>query len=291
MSQSTKKNSEGGLLPIHSLSDESKQINILPLDHTNPYDFKREHRHTYFEIMLIENGGCNQLIDFKNYQGNDFSCYIICPQQIHLMNRNDATGTVIQFTEYRINSPELRAGLRQLAFYENAAIVFEKQKEFFNELKIILSVLSNYLSKNNATNNSLVTHLLEAFVSLVLENSCLNTDSKKHLDKKLLIDFYQLLEMNYSNNVGVQFYIEQLNTTEKKLSETSKKYSGLSPLQVIHTRILLEAKRMLLFEDSTHKEMAYSLGFDSPASFSSFIKSKTGLSPSELSIQLAEIHK
>ena len=178
MSQSTKKNSEDGLLPIHSLSDESKQINILPLDHTNPYDFKREHRHTYFEIMLIENGGCNQLIDFKNYQGNDFSCYIICPQQIHLMNRNDATGTVIQFTEYRINSPELRAGLRQLAFYENAAIVFEKQKEFFNELQIILSVLSNYLSKNNATNNSLVTHLLEAFVSLVLENSCLNTDSK-----------------------------------------------------------------------------------------------------------------
>jgi AraC family transcriptional activator of pobA len=291
MSQSTKKTIENGLLPIHSLSDESKQINILPLDHTNPYDFKREHRHTYFEIMLIENGGCNQLIDFKNYEGSNFSCYIICPQQIHLMNRNDATGTVIQFTEYRINSPELRAGLRQLAFYENAAIVFEKQIEFFNELQMILNVLSNYLSKNNATNNSLVTHLLEAFVSLVLENSCLNTDSKKHLDKKLLIDFYQLLEMNYSNNVGVQFYIEQLNTTEKKLSETSKKHTGLSPLQVIHTRILLEAKRMLLFEDTTHKEMAYNLGFDSPASFSSFIKSKTGLSPSELSIQLAEIHK
>lgn len=74
MSQTKKQNTDNGLLPIHSLSDESKQINILPLDHTNPYDFKREHRHTYFEIMLIEKGGCNQLIDFKNYEGYDCSC-------------------------------------------------------------------------------------------------------------------------------------------------------------------------------------------------------------------------
>lgn len=291
MNQTKKQNSESGLLPIHSLSDESKQINILPLDHTNPYDFKREHRHTYFEIMLIEKGGCNQLIDFKNYEGHDFSCYIICPQQIHLMNRNNSSGTVIQFTEYRINSPELRANLRQLSFFENAAIIFENNTELFNELQIVLSILSKHLSKNDATANSLVTHLLEAFVSLVIENSCVKANSKIISDKKLLIDFYQLLELHFSSNVGVQFYIEQLVTTEKKLAEITKTHTGLSPLQLIHTRILLEAKRMLLFEETAHKEMAYSLGFDSPASFSNFIKSKTGLTPSELSSQLAEIHK
>ena len=291
MSQTKKQNTDNGLLPIHSLSDESKQINILPLDHTNPYDFKREHRHTYFEIMLIEKGGCNQLIDFKNYEGYDFSCYIICPQQIHLMNRNNSSGTVIQFTEYRINSQELRANLRQLSFFENAAIIFENNNEFFNELQIVLAILSKHLSKNDATNNSLVTHLLEAFVSLVIENSCVKASSKIISDKKLLIDFYQLLELHFTRNVGVQFYVEQLVTTEKKLAEITKKHTGLSPLQLIHTRILLEAKRMLLFEETTHKEMAYTLGFDSPASFSSFIKTKTGLSPSELAVQLAEIHK
>jgi AraC family transcriptional activator of pobA len=48
---------------------------------------------------------------------------------------------------------------------------------------------------------------------------------------------------------------------------------------------------MLLFEDTSHKEIAFHLGFDSPATFSAFIKNKTGHSPSELSKQLAEIHK
>ena len=82
-----------------------------------------------------------------------------------------------------------------------------------------------------------------------------------------------------------------LNTTEKKLSVISKKYLGLSPLQVIHDRLLLEAKRILLFENSSHKEIAFHLGFDSPASFSLFIRNKTGYSPSELNLQLVNIHK
>ncbi|MFN5318711.1 MAG: helix-turn-helix domain-containing protein [Bacteroidia bacterium] len=62
-------------------------------------------------------------------------------------------------------------------------------------------------------------------------------------------------------------------------------------MQVIHNRILLEAKRLLLFEKGSHKEIAYDLGFDSPASFSAFIKLKTGHAPSELAKQLTEIHK
>ncbi|GDX53111.1 hypothetical protein LBMAG27_21580 [Bacteroidota bacterium] len=62
MNDSSKQKAEKGMLPVHSLDNDSMQINILSLDHSNPYDFKREHRHTYFEIMLIEKGGCNQLV-------------------------------------------------------------------------------------------------------------------------------------------------------------------------------------------------------------------------------------
>jgi AraC family transcriptional regulator, transcriptional activator of pobA len=291
MNHTSKQNSENKLFPVHSLDDDSKQINILPLDHTNPYDFKREHRHTYFEVMLIDRGGCNQLIDFKNYVGHNHSCYIICPQQVHLMNRNNSSGTIIQFTEDRINSTELRATLRQLSFYENSSIIFENSTDLFDELQLLLNILSKHLSRNDATNNQVVTQLLQAFVSVVLVSRRLIDTSAKDIDKKLLIDFYQLLETNYTDNVGVQCYISKLGTTEKKLSAAMKKHTGLSPLHVIHNRILLEAKRLLIFEEISHKEIAYKLGFDSPASFSSFIKSKTSLSPTDLTKHLAEIHK
>ena len=291
MKHESKQNTEKTILPVHSLDNDSMQINILPLDHTNPYDFKREHRHTYFEIMLIERGGCNQLVDFKNYVGHDYSCYIVCPQQIHLMNRKDSSGIIIQFTDDRISSTELGTTLRQLTFYENSAIIFENRPDLFDELQLLLNILSKHLSKNDGTNNQVLSHVLQAFVALILEHSRLKNSSVRVLNKKLLIDFYLLLEIHYTENVRVQFYIEKLGTTEKKLAETTKKHTGLSPLNVIHNRILLEAKRLLLFEESSHKEIAYQLGFDSPASFSSFIKSKTGLAPIDLTKQLADIHK
>lgn len=290
MNHSKTNKTEKGTLPLHSLDNGSMQINILPLDHTNPYDFKREHRHTYYEIMLIQDGGCNQLIDFINYVGSDYSCYIICPQQIHLMNRNNASGTVFQFTEDRVQSTELRAALRKLLFNEKSAVIFEKRPDLFDEIQLLINVLSKYLGKNDEANNQVVTHLLQSIISIMLDNKDLKDNSEKNPVKKLLIDFYLLIEIHYSENVGVQFFIESLGTTEKKLAEATKMHTGLSPLQVIHNRVLLEAKRLMLFEDRTHKEIAYQLGFDSPASFSSFIKSKTGLAPVELTKQLAGIH-
>jgi AraC family transcriptional activator of pobA len=278
-------------LPVHSLEYGSTHINILPLDHNNPYDYKREHRHTYFEIMLIDHGGGNQLIDFNNYPVLDNSCYIISPQQVHLMNRNGATGTIIQFTEEKINSRELRAALKDHSFNENAAVIFENCEDLMPGFSVLTNLIKEGILRNNKESSLTVTHLLFALVSLLLEN---RVDSEKFaIDeyKKLLIDFYQLLDIHYCENLGVKGYIQKLSTTEKKLAAATTKYAGLSPLQVIHNRILLEAKRILLFEDSSHKEIAFRLGFDSPSSFSTFIKSKTGYTPSELSKHLVEIHK
>jgi AraC-like DNA-binding protein len=267
------------------------QINILPLDHINPYDFKREHRHSYYEIILVERGGCNQLIDFINYPGHDFSCYIICPQQVHLMNRNSSKGIVVQFTEDRVNSVELNSALRRLLFFENAAIVFENKKDLYEELNLLLTILSKYLIENDINSNHICSHLLQGIISTIVGQTSLKDIPEKVSSKNLLTNFYLLLETRFTDNVGVQFFIDKLGCSEKKLSEITKKHTGLSPLQVIHNRILLEAKRIMLFEELTHKEISYQLGFDSPASFSSFIKTKTGFSPIELVKQLAQIHK
>lgn len=276
---------------VHSLEHDSTMINILPLDHTNPYDFKREHRHTYFEVMLIERGGCSQLIDFETYPGFDHSCYIICPQQIHLMNRNGSSGYVIQFTEDRIDSGELLPLLRQLAVSPNAAVIFENDAEKYKELHALLTTLSKQLKSSTTANNFAVTQLLQAFIAIVLVNKRQEDVNTMDSDRKSLLGFYALLETHYKHHGEVGFYVDKLRITNKKLSSLTKKHTGYNPLQLIHNRILLEAKRLLVFENIPHKEIAYSLGFDSPPSFSAFIKSKTGYSPSELGKRLSEIHK
>lgn len=278
-------------LPVHSLNVDERIIQVRPLEHHNPYDWTREHRHTYFEVMFVDVGGGNQLIDFVNHPALDNSCYIIFPQQIHLMNRKNSTGTVVQFTEEVIPSVQLRNTLRQLLFGENSAVVFENNAEKMARLNSLIDLLRDASEKSTKVSQEMSIHLLQALLCSLIENKDAAAPSAVSDDQKLLFQFQQLLEEQYAFNKSVQEYVALTKTTEKKLAAVTKKYTGLSPLQVILNRVLLEAKRILLFEDTSHKEIAFRLGFDSPASFSQFIKNKTGYTPSELSAHLVEIHK
>jgi AraC family transcriptional activator of pobA len=53
-----------------------------------------------------------------------------------------------------------------------------------------------------------------------------------------------------------------------------------SPMQMVHARVFLEAKRELFYTRVSVSEIAYSLGFDDPAYFTRFFSQRAGMSPS-----------
>ncbi|MGY0041525.1 helix-turn-helix domain-containing protein [Pedobacter sp. NJ-S-72] len=79
----------------------------------------------------------------------------------------------------------------------------------------------------------------------------------------------------------MQFYAELLNRSPKTLSNLFAIYNHKSPLAVIQERIVLEAKRLLIYTDKSAKEIAYDLGFDDAAYFSNFFKKHNAFSPSD----------
>lgn len=102
-------------------------------------------------------------------------------------------------------------------------------------------------------------------------------------DQKLDIirQFNMLVEDHYKAQHSVKFYADQVNRSAKTLSNLFALYNNKSPQAVIQDRIVLEAKRQLLYTDKSSKEIAYELGFDDAAYFSSFFKKNANLSPSE----------
>src|SRR5262245_51280670 len=88
--------------------------------------------------------------------------------------------------------------------------------------------------------------------------------------------FNLLLESHFRTEHEVRFYARKLNKSPKTLSNVFALFNYPPPSKVIQNRIILEAKRYLYYTDRTAKEIAYSLGFTSPAHFSRFFKQHSG---------------
>ncbi|GAE64779.1 helix-turn-helix domain-containing protein [Chryseobacterium indologenes] len=97
----------------------------------------------------------------------------------------------------------------------------------------------------------------------------------------LFLKFLEKVRQHFSDNYPVAQFSDLLNTTEAKLNEVSKLHTQKTAQNVIYSLIISEAKRLLLYEKLTIKEIAYQLGFNDPFYFSNFFKKHTSLSPKD----------
>ena len=102
----------------------------------------------------------------------------------------------------------------------------------------------------------------------------------------LIRSFNYLVEQHFKTEHSVSFYAEQLFKSPKTLSNNFAKLNQ-SPLQIIHERIILEAKRLLIYTDKTAKEIAYEVGFEDASHLSRLFKKHTSQSPSDFKKQLS----
>lgn len=76
-------------------------------------------------------------------------------------------------------------------------------------------------------------------------------------------------------------YAELLNESPVVLNRAVKSLTGKTAGELIIERLILEAKRLLLYSGLNNKEVAYKLGYDDPSYFARIFHKKTGSTPSE----------
>lgn len=91
--------------------------------------------------------------------------------------------------------------------------------------------------------------------------------------------FHILVETHFKQKHQVTDYAKMLFKSPKTISTLFKKAGYDTPLTIINERLLLEAKRLLLFSDKSAEEIAYEIGYKEGAHFSKFFKAHTGLPP------------
>lgn len=94
-------------------------------------------------------------------------------------------------------------------------------------------------------------------------------------------NFCQLIEDAYAKQLSVEQYARKIGITPAHLNVLCRQIVGQSALELIHQRIVLEAKRSLVYTSMTISVVSDTLGFSDPAYFTRFFKRHVGVSPKQ----------
>jgi AraC family transcriptional regulator, transcriptional activator of pobA len=127
---------------------------------------------------------------------------------------------------------------------------------------------------------------LEGFVQVVLANvlrlsrpSSESAEAATSRYRELVLHFRKVIETAFREGWSLADYASQLGVSQSRLRNACLSATEQSPMQIVHARILLEAKRQLRYTSAAVSEIAYALGFADPAYFTRFFSQRTGLSP------------
>lgn len=123
------------------------------------------------------------------------------------------------------------------------------------------------------------THSLVELLLVEINRSKIANGDEIWKPDALFLNFLESVRDHFKNNYQVSHFADILGTTEAKLNEVSKLHTSKTAQNVIYSLIISEAKRLLLYEKLTVKEIAYLLGFNDPFYFSNFFKKHTSRSP------------
>lgn len=96
---------------------------------------------------------------------------------------------------------------------------------------------------------------------------------------ELVARFRQLIEVAFRFHQSLDKYAQDLHVTAARLRGACLRVTGHAPQELIHDRIELEAKRLLIFSNMRIADLAFHLGFGDPAYFSRFFARRTCESP------------
>jgi AraC family transcriptional activator of pobA len=91
--------------------------------------------------------------------------------------------------------------------------------------------------------------------------------------------FCELIEAHFRELAPVSFYARRLGITAAHLNALCRQAVGRSALELVHERVLLEAKRNLVYTSMTVSQVSDAIGFNDPAYFTRFFTRATGMSP------------
>ncbi|HSG04389.1 MAG TPA: helix-turn-helix domain-containing protein [Marinobacterium sp.] len=244
------------------------------------------HRHGHmFQLLIMRQGEVEVRLDDQLYNCSE-PCAISVPAGVvhGFKFKPNTSGFVLTLAEPMVLVEEPGAQQQFASLFEQAHFVRYAEAELlFDELVLLVEQIGRELERADTGRTLMCGWLIRAAL-LTLRRRLDQIDAEADTPSRLSVAmrrFRYLIEQHYREHWTVERYAQVLGMSADRLNRQAKSAFNTNAKSLISERLILEAKRRLIYTRASLDEIAYDLGFKDPAYFSRAFKRVTGSAPGQ----------
>lgn len=283
-------------IPRYALYGEEERWGQGSVAHCQPLfsDIKRQnweikpHRHSgLHQFIVIESGDINASIDGCEVQLSGPVIVSIPSEHVHGFGYSPtAKGRILTIDSGFLNSQiGSQYDLSRFVWLQDVRIIpfSDDEKSARLNLSLCLTIVEHELRERDHGSTEALGPAITVFlvaIGRLCTASMLNVDhaSTGHY-QKLARRFQDLAAEYYTSHIDVDEYSRRLGVTPRQLGRICQSIFGKPPMEYVHELLNREARRKLVYTNSSVSEVCYELGFIDPSYFSRFFRKRNGVSP------------
>ena len=249
------------------------------------------HQHDYEELIIVLKGKLSHFIDYKTHDFNAPCVSFVTKGKVHRLLPELINGEfecwAIRFKSEFI--PEITFQLYN--YYHDQANFTLYSSESLRRLDTLCQLMhEEFVNENREL--VIIKDLLTALFTIVeseRKKVTLDNQNISNNQNTTFKTFLQILEENFRRPEGVNYYAEKLFMSSKSLNTITQNILHLPVSEIIETRKLIEAKKLLFTTDKSIAEVGYEIGYHDKAYFTSVFKKKSGQTPTEFREEMKKL--
>ncbi|MEO6177487.1 MAG: AraC family transcriptional regulator [Flavobacterium circumlabens] len=254
---------------------------------------KEVHRHNFFELLYIEYGTGNHILNSIPHQYKKHDIYLLTPKDYHSFKTLEPTKFhCLRFLPGFFSNKKEIEDIEKLFYYHNQTngnLVFPEDDKAFCEL-LIVKILDE-IAKQKEQNEIIIKTLMMSLIQIIRRNASIR-ERNLNLQTTQVLKIDTILSYIRSNIANPHLLRKKeianhFNVSVNYIGEYFKTHLNITLRDYIEQTKLKVVTEKLSKSNLTFSEISNDLGFIDSSHFNKFIMRSTGISPSEFKIVLS----
>jgi AraC-like DNA-binding protein len=248
---------------------------------------KEVHRHNFFELLYIEYGTGNHILNSIHHNYKEHDIYLLTPKDYHSFKTLAPTKFhCLRFLPNFFSNKKEIEEIEKLFYYHNQLngnLIFLEDDKAFCEL-VILKILDE-VGKQKGQNEIIIKSLMMSLIQIIRRNASIN-ESNLNIQATEVLKIDTILSYIRSNIANPHLLKKKemashFNVSINYIGEYFKNHLNITLRDYIEQTKLKVVTEKLSKSNLTFSEISNDLGFIDSSHFNKFIMRSTGISPSE----------